>query len=98
MHALIFGGNGRIARAMTRLMLARSWTVTSIIRSPRQASSILGLGDGQPGHIHVLYYDLQDLKAAQDAEALFNRTGATCAVFAAGRTLLPCRPLSVFHT
>lgn len=48
-HArLNLGGNGRIARAMTRMMLARSWTVTSIIRSPRQAASILELGDSQP--------------------------------------------------
>ncbi|KAL2837243.1 hypothetical protein BJY01DRAFT_258443 [Aspergillus pseudoustus] len=84
MHALIFGGNGRIARAMTRLLLARAWTVTSIIRNPQQGPGILALGRGQPGDIHVLQYDLRDLKTAQDAETLFNRTGATCAVFAAG--------------
>ncbi|KAL3440208.1 hypothetical protein BJX65DRAFT_316790 [Aspergillus insuetus] len=84
MHVLIFGGNGRIARAMTKLLLARSWTVTSIIRNPRQAAGILSLGEGQPGKIHVFYYDLSDLKTASDAEGLFTRSGADCGVFAAG--------------
>ncbi|KAL3492315.1 hypothetical protein BJX62DRAFT_250723 [Aspergillus germanicus] len=84
MHALIFGGNGRIARAMTKLLLARSWTVTSIIRNPRQEAGIFSLGEGQPGKVQVLYYDLSDLKTAQDAEELFTRSGADCGVFAAG--------------
>ncbi|KAL2810309.1 hypothetical protein BJX63DRAFT_423154 [Aspergillus granulosus] len=85
MHALIFGGNCRIARAMAKLLLARSWTITSIIRNPQQAPRILELGEGTPGSINVLYYHLANLKTAQDAEALFNQTGATCGVFAADR-------------
>jgi NAD(P)-dependent dehydrogenase (short-subunit alcohol dehydrogenase family) len=84
MHALIFGGNGRIACAMTQLLLARSWAVTSIIRNPRQEAGMLALGEGKPGKIHVLYYDLSDLKTASDAEGLFTRSGADCGVFAAG--------------
>ncbi|KIA75817.1 hypothetical protein HK57_00431 [Aspergillus ustus] len=41
---------------------------------------------GEPA---LFRYDLHDLKTAQDAEAQFNRTGATCAVFAAGSSLKP---------
>ncbi|KAL5337471.1 hypothetical protein BJX70DRAFT_399608 [Aspergillus crustosus] len=48
MRVLIFGGNGRVARAMTQLMLARSWHVAAIIRNPAQEASLLKLASNQP--------------------------------------------------
>jgi hypothetical protein len=84
MHAPVFSGNGGIARAMTKLLVPHSRTLTSIIRNPRQTPGILALGKGQPGKIRVLYKDLSDLTTAQDAERLFRRSGATCAVLTAG--------------
>jgi hypothetical protein len=69
---------------MTKLLVPHSRTLTSIIRNPRQAPRILALGKGQPGKIRVLYKDLSDLTTEQDAERLFSKSGATCAVLAAG--------------
>ncbi|KAL3477097.1 NAD(P)-binding protein [Aspergillus californicus] len=84
MRVLIFGGNGRIAKAMTSLMLARSWDVTSIIRSPSQERGILALGKGRPGLIDVFHYDLRNLKTSSDAVGILQRMNADCIVFAAG--------------
>ncbi|KAL2824272.1 hypothetical protein BDW59DRAFT_162610 [Aspergillus cavernicola] len=84
MRVLVFGGNGRIARSMTQLMLARAWDVTSVIRNPRQEANILALGQGQPGHIDVLHYDLHDLKTSTEAVEILDKTNPTCVIFAAG--------------
>ncbi|KAL4866551.1 hypothetical protein BDV12DRAFT_210396 [Aspergillus spectabilis] len=84
MRVLIFGGNGRIARSMTQLMLARSWDVTSIICSPAQEPGILALGKGTPGKVNVLHYDLRDLKASHDATTILDQVQPTAVVFAAG--------------
>ncbi|KAJ6013225.1 hypothetical protein N7540_007816 [Penicillium herquei] len=81
---LIIGGNGRIARSMTSLMLARSWNVTSAIRNLDQQESILQLGKNQPGKINVLSMDLRNIKTAADVSGVFEYVNPTCVVFAAG--------------
>ncbi|KAK4983945.1 hypothetical protein LTR50_006897 [Elasticomyces elasticus] len=42
--ALIFGGSGKCARHITRLLVSSSYTVHSIIRSPSQTSELESLG------------------------------------------------------
>ncbi|OJJ68243.1 hypothetical protein ASPBRDRAFT_199375 [Aspergillus brasiliensis CBS 101740] len=85
MRVLIFGGNGRVAKAMTSLMLARSWKVTSVIRSPSQKKSIQSLGDNQKGTIDVIMHDLKDLKDSDDVrQRILDKCRPDCVVFAAG--------------
>ncbi|KAL2217442.1 hypothetical protein M432DRAFT_437303 [Thermoascus aurantiacus ATCC 26904] len=83
-RVLIFGGNGRIARSMTSLMLARSWDVISIIRNAEQKAGILQLGEKHPGTIDVLVSDLEHLKCQDDAKRILDKVRPTCVVFAAG--------------
>jgi nucleoside-diphosphate-sugar epimerase len=87
-HVLIFGGNGRIARYMTSLMLARSWKVTSVIRSLHQKKNLLELGKSQSGTIDTLEMDLKDIKTPNDASRILESVKPTCVVFAAGIILL----------
>ena len=83
-NVLIFGGNGRIARSMTSLMLARSWKVTSVIRNVKQKDSILQLGENQPGKINVLSMDMQNIRNPADVSRILETVKPTCVVFAAG--------------
>ncbi|KAL4800380.1 hypothetical protein BDV19DRAFT_384206 [Aspergillus venezuelensis] len=85
MRVLIFGGNGRVAKAMTSLMLARSWHVTSVIRSPNQRKSIQSLGGNKKGTIDFITLDLKDLKESNDVQqGILNTCKPDCVVFAAG--------------
>ena len=86
-RVLVFGGNGRIARSMTSLMLARSWEVTSVIRNVKQKEGILQLGENQPGKINVLSMDLRDIKSSADISWVLETVKPTCVVFAAGTPL-----------
>lgn len=86
-HVLVFGGNGRIARSMTSLMLSRSWKVTSVIRSLHQKKSLLELGKNQPGRFETLEMDLKDIKTPNDASKILESVKPTCVVFAAGMIL-----------
>lgn len=83
-HVLIFGGNDRIARSMTKLMLVRLWNVTSVVRSPGQESIILQLGKDQPGMINVVIADLQDIRSPDDAAKILMSVKPTAVVFVAG--------------
>ncbi|CEL04940.1 hypothetical protein ASPCAL06064 [Aspergillus calidoustus] len=85
MRVLIFGGNGRVAKAMTSLMLARSWQVTSVIRNPSQEKYIQSLGDNQKGTIDVISLDLKDLKDSGEVrQKILDNCSPDCVVFAAG--------------
>ncbi|KAH9819904.1 NAD(P)H-binding, partial [Teratosphaeria destructans] len=46
-NTLIFGGSGKVARHITRLLAADGHTVYSVIRNPDQIPAIEGLG-GKP--------------------------------------------------
>ncbi|RHZ43324.1 uncharacterized protein CDV56_100036 [Aspergillus thermomutatus] len=84
LRVLLFGGNGRVARAMTSLMVARSWDVTSVIRNPQQELDILRLGAHGPGRLDVLHCDLRHIESPDDATRLLEKVQPNCVVFAAG--------------
>lgn len=65
-HVLLLGGHGKIAQLLTPLLLKRSWTVTSVIRSPDQVPAIERLGSGLPGSLNVLVSSIEDV-VSQDA-------------------------------
>lgn len=86
MRVLVFGGNGRIAKAMTSLMLARSWQVISVIRNPSHTKSIQSLGDDQKGAVNVICLDLNDLQDSGDVQRrILDNHRPDCVVFAAGK-------------
>ncbi|KAH6895633.1 hypothetical protein B0T10DRAFT_526790 [Thelonectria olida] len=65
-HVLVLGGHGKIAQLLTPLLLKRSWTVTSVIRSQDQVPTIEQLGSGLPGKLNVLVSSIEDV-TSQDA-------------------------------
>lgn len=74
---LIFGGSGKVARLLTRLLVSRSHTVHSVIRSASQADSLTALG------AHPIVQSLED--ASVDVlTRLLQRVAPSVVVWAAG--------------
>jgi nucleoside-diphosphate-sugar epimerase len=71
-HVLVFGGNGRIARPMTSVMLSQSWKVTSVIRSLHQTKSLLELGKNQPGRAEMCVENGVNCFEGEDIERILN--------------------------
>ncbi|KAF4777304.1 NAD dependent epimerase/dehydratase [Colletotrichum scovillei] len=54
-HVLILGGHGKVSQHLTPILLKKSWTVTSIIRTQDQVPAIEKLGaDQSSGKLNVL--------------------------------------------
>ncbi|PYI00053.1 NAD(P)-binding protein [Aspergillus ellipticus CBS 707.79] len=85
-HGLVFGGNGRVARAMTKLMVSRSWQVTSVVRNlHRHEKDILRLAaSDQADRLSVINCNLQTIRTSDDALQLLEKVRPSCVVFAAG--------------
>ncbi|OOF98238.1 hypothetical protein ASPCADRAFT_3305 [Aspergillus carbonarius ITEM 5010] len=78
-HVLLLGGNGRVARAMTKLLKAQSWKVTSVVRNPQQQKDhLLRLGAHE-----VIHHDLGNPHTVEDASHLIEKYQPSCVVFAA---------------
>src|ERR1700730_14780507 len=75
MLVAIAGGHGKIATRLTRRLVARGVSVTSLIRDPEQAEDIRAIG-GEP-----VICDLERASVKDLAEAI---SGASAVVFAAG--------------
>jgi nucleoside-diphosphate-sugar epimerase len=83
-QVLLLGGHGKIALHLTPLLLARAWSVTSVIRNAEHESEILKLGEGKPGKVSVLLSSLDDVKTQADAQAILDRVRPEVVVWAAG--------------
>lgn len=83
-HVLLLGGNGKVARYLTPLLLRRSWRVTSIIRSHDQVQDLKRLGEGQPGKLEVLVRSLEDVKSDSHARSLIDEVRPDYIVWSAG--------------
>ncbi|CAK7208422.1 hypothetical protein SBRCBS47491_000087 [Sporothrix bragantina] len=86
-HVLLLGGHGKVARLLTPLLLQRSWTVTSVIRSPDQVSTIEALAPDAAArkNLNVLVHSLEDLVQSQDqAQALLDQVRPDYVVWSAG--------------
>ncbi|KAL3458733.1 NAD(P)-binding protein [Aspergillus heterothallicus] len=91
-HVLLFGGNGRVAKAMTKIMVSRSWKVTSVIRNIKQKQSILQLAEANPptpNLLDVVECDLEDLRTSRDASDIIEKIRPSIVVFAAGSFTQP---------
>lgn len=83
-RVLLIGGHGKVSQLMTPLLLSRSWTVTSLIRDPGQASTIHALGKGQQGKLEVLVRSLEDVKSKQEAQSIIEEANPDYVVWSAG--------------
>lgn len=83
-HVLLLGGHGKVAQYLTPLLLQRSWTVTSIIRSRDQVQDLNKLGEKQPGKLNVLVRSLEDVKSDGQARSLIDEVKPDYIVWSAG--------------
>jgi putative NADH-flavin reductase len=92
-HILLLGAHGKVSLQLLPLLLARSWSVTALIRDAAQTPDILNTrlsipaSSTQPGTLHVLVESLEDVRNPADASRIIARVkGCDCVVWAAGRT------------
>ncbi|KAF4509181.1 hypothetical protein G6O67_005469 [Ophiocordyceps sinensis] len=83
-HVLILGGHGQIAQLLTPLLLRRSWTVTSLIRTPEQIPAIEKLGAGLPGKLNVLVRSLDAVDSQERAGAILDEVKPRYVAWSAG--------------
>jgi dTDP-4-dehydrorhamnose reductase len=83
-HILLIGGHGKVAQRLTPLLLAKSWSVTSMIRTAEQAPAIEKLGHNQPGKLSVLVSSIADVKSEADAKSILDRVKPDWVVWSAG--------------
>jgi dTDP-4-dehydrorhamnose reductase len=84
-HILLIGGHGKIAQILTPLLLAKSWNVTSMIRTASQQPAIEKLGHGQPGKLQVLVNSVADVKSEGDAKSILEQVKPDWVVWSAGK-------------
>ncbi len=83
-HVLLIGGHGKISLLLTPLLLQRSWTVTSVIRSSSQKSDILSAAGSQTSNLSIKIHDLESVASQADAQALLDETKPDYVIFSAG--------------
>jgi len=83
-HVLLIGGHGKVAQILTPLLLAKSWNVTSMIRTASQQPAVEKLGQGQPGKLDVLVHSVADVKSEADAKRILERVNPDWVVWSAG--------------
>ncbi|KAF1945230.1 hypothetical protein EJ02DRAFT_431822 [Clathrospora elynae] len=83
-NILVIGGHGKIAQLLTPLLLAKSWNVTSMIRTAEQTAAIEKLGKGHPGKLSVLVRNVADVKSEADAKSILDQVKPDWVVWSAG--------------
>ncbi|KAJ4368158.1 hypothetical protein N0V83_006514 [Neocucurbitaria cava] len=81
---LLIGGHGKVSQLLTPLLLAKSWNVTSMIRTAEQKATIEKLGQGQPGNLSVLVSSVADVKSEADAKKVLDQVKPDWVVWSAG--------------
>ena len=84
-HVLILGGNGKISRLLTVMLLKKSWTVTSLIRNPDQIEDLKKLSEGLPGEHKIVVHDLITVTSKEKAAAVIDEVKPDSVVFSAGK-------------
>jgi hypothetical protein len=81
---LLIGGHGKVAQLLTPLLLAKSWNVTSMIRTSEQKPTIESLGANQPGKLSVLVSNVADIKTESDAKQILDKVNPSWVIWSAG--------------
>ncbi|KAK7407873.1 hypothetical protein QQX98_009988 [Neonectria punicea] len=83
-HILVLGGNGKISRLLTEIVLKKSWSVTSVIRTQEQVKDLEEFGAGLPGKLTVLVRDLEQVDSQEKAAAIIKEVNPDSVVWCAG--------------
>jgi hypothetical protein len=69
---------------LTPLLLAKSWNVTSMIRTSEQKPTIEALSKNQPGKLSVLVSNVADIKTESDAKKILEQVKPSWVIWSAG--------------
>jgi dTDP-4-dehydrorhamnose reductase len=94
-NILLIGGHGKVAQLLTPLLLAKSWNVTSMIRTASQQSAVEKLGQNQPGKLSVLVSSVADVQNEKDAKSILDKVEPDWVVWSAGMFILIFLPFLV---
>lgn len=83
-HVLILGGHGKVSQFLTPLLLKKSWSVTSIIRTEEQIPAIKKLGESLQGKLNVLVRSIEDVKSESQAKTILEEVKPDYVVWSAG--------------
>ncbi|KAJ4271320.1 hypothetical protein NW762_000022 [Fusarium torreyae] len=83
-HVLVLGGNGQISRLLTVILLKKSWTVTSLIRTADQIDDLKKISEGLPGTHKIVVHDLGKIDSREKAAAVLEEVKPDSVVFSAG--------------
>ena len=86
-HVLLLGGHGKISLSLTTLLLQKSWTVTSLIRTAAHESDILSAAGSRASDISIKIHDLESVNSQTHAQAVIDETKPDYIVFSAGTRL-----------
>ena len=89
-HVLLLGGHGKISLLMTPLLLQRSWTLTSLIRSPDQKADVESAAGAHVSNLRVKVADLEAIQSQEDAQSILNDTKPNYVIFSAGEYSMTC--------
>ncbi|CAM1504391.1 Fc.00g019820.m01.CDS01 [Cosmosporella sp. VM-42] len=83
-HLLVLGGNGRISRLLTVILLEKSWSVTSLIRTEEQVDDLKKIGAGLPGKHSIIVRDLEKVSSQEKAQAIVDEVKPDSIFWSAG--------------
>lgn len=83
-HVLILGGHGKVSQYLTPILLKKSWSVTSIIRTEEQIPAINKLGENLQGKLSVLVRSIEDVKSESQAKSILDEVKPDYVVWSAG--------------
>ncbi|KAG6007000.1 hypothetical protein E4U21_006520 [Claviceps maximensis] len=83
-HVLLIGGHGKIAQLLTPLLLKRSWTVTSMIRTQEQVPTVKELGRDLPGKLVVLVSSVAEASTVSRAASILEEVQPDFVAWSAG--------------
>ncbi|EHA50000.1 NAD dependent epimerase/dehydratase [Pyricularia oryzae 70-15] len=82
---LILGGNGKISKILTPILLNKGWSVTSVIRSEDQVAGIKALAPSSASQrLKVLVHSVEDVKSESDAKSVLQESKPDYVVWSAG--------------
>lgn len=83
-HVLILGGHGKVSQFLTPILLKKSWSVTSIIRTEEQIPAIKKLGESLKGKLNVLVRSIEEVKSESQAKTILDEVKPDYVVWSAG--------------
>ncbi|PSR88498.1 hypothetical protein BD289DRAFT_452739 [Coniella lustricola] len=83
-HVLILGGHGKVSQLLTPLLLKKSWSVTSIIRTEEQVPAIKKLGESSQGKLNVLVRSIEEVESESQAKRILDEVKPDYVVWSAG--------------